>query len=108
MHYNCWILFLTNSINLEISLSLDAILDKYDLKVSNQIKNNFIKNFSSLVSKQTYSIYLMHIIFIYLLDKTEFSLLIAYVIYLPSLFVVSLLIFNYIEKPLLSLRPKMK
>ena len=72
------------------------------------MKNNFIKNFSSLVSKQTYSIYLMHIIFIYLLDKIEFSLLIANIIYLPSLFVVSLLIFNYIEKPLLSLRPKMK
>jgi DNA-binding MarR family transcriptional regulator len=31
---------LTNSINLEISVSLDKILDKYDLKISNQIKNN--------------------------------------------------------------------
>ena len=71
-------------------------------------KHNFIKNFSLLISRQTYSIYLMHIIFIYLLNKIEFSLLIANVIYLPSLFIVSLLIFNYIEKPLLSLRPKMK
>ena len=71
-------------------------------------KHNFIKNFSLLLSRQTYSIYLMHIIFIYLLNKIEFSLLIANVIYLPSLFIVSLLIFNYIEKPLLSLRPKMK
>ena len=31
---------LINSINLEISVSLDKILDKYDLKISNQIKNN--------------------------------------------------------------------
>ena len=31
---------LTNSINLEISISLEKILDKYDLKTSNQIKNN--------------------------------------------------------------------
>ena len=31
---------LTNSINLEISVSLEAILNKYDLKISNQIKNN--------------------------------------------------------------------
>ena len=31
---------LSNSINLEISTSLDNILEKYDLKTSNQIKNN--------------------------------------------------------------------
>ena len=31
---------LSSSLNLEISTSLDNILDKYDLKISNQIKNN--------------------------------------------------------------------
>ena len=31
---------LSNSINLEISVSLEQIIEKYDLKVSNQIKNN--------------------------------------------------------------------
>ena len=31
---------LSNSLNLEISTSLDSILNKYDLKISNQIKNN--------------------------------------------------------------------
>ena len=31
---------LNNSINSEISISLETILDKYDLKISNQIKNN--------------------------------------------------------------------
>ena len=71
------------------------------------IKYNFIKNFSLLVSKQTYSVYLIHIIFIYLLEKIQFSLLITNFIYMSSLFIFSLLIFNYIEKPLLSLRPKM-
>ena len=71
------------------------------------IKYNFIRNFSLLISKQTYSIYLIHIIFIYLLDKIQFSFTITNIIYLPSLFVVSSLIFNYIEKPLLNLRPKM-
>ena len=70
-------------------------------------KHNFIKNFSLLLSRQTYSIYLIHIIFIYLLDKIQFSLITTNIIYFPSLFVVSLLIFNYIEKPLLNLRPKM-
>ena len=71
------------------------------------IKHNLIKNFSLLVSKQTYSVYLIHIIFIYLLEKIQFSLLITNFIYISSLFIFSLLIFNYIEKPLLSLRPKM-
>ena len=72
------------------------------------MKNKFIKNFSSLVSKQTYSIYLMHIIFIYLLDKLQFSLFTTNFIYMLSLFLFSLLIFKFIEKPLLNLRPKMK
>lgn len=31
---------LSDSINSEISISLETILDKYDLKISNQIKNN--------------------------------------------------------------------
>ena len=31
---------LSDSINSEISMSLETILDKYDLKISNQIKNN--------------------------------------------------------------------
>ena len=31
---------LSNSLNLEISASLDSILEKYDLKISNKIKNN--------------------------------------------------------------------
>ena len=31
---------LSNSINMDISMSLDKILEKYDLKISSQIKNN--------------------------------------------------------------------
>ena len=64
-------------------------------------------NISLLISQQTYSIYLIHIIFIYLLEKTQFSFIVTNIIYISSLFIFSLLIFNYIEKPLLGLRPKM-
>ena len=71
------------------------------------MKQDYVKNFSLLVSKQTYSIYLMHIIFIYLLEKIQLPLLTTNLIYMSLLFIFSLLIFNYIEKPLLSLRPKM-
>ena len=38
----------------------------------------------------------------------QFSLFIANFIYMPSLFLLSLLIFKFIEKPLLDLRPKMR
>ena len=31
---------LANSINIDISISLEKILEKYDLKISSQIKNN--------------------------------------------------------------------
>ena len=72
------------------------------------IKTNLVKNFSLLISKQTYSIYLMHIILIYLLEKMDLTWLSINFIYILSLFLFSILIFNYIEKPLLSLRPKLK
>jgi peptidoglycan/LPS O-acetylase OafA/YrhL len=72
------------------------------------MKNSFIKKFSLLVSTQTYSIYLIHIILIYLLEKIQFSIFTISFIYMTSLFMLSLLIFNYIEKPLLALRPKMR
>jgi peptidoglycan/LPS O-acetylase OafA/YrhL len=72
------------------------------------MKNNFLRNFSLLVSKQTYSIYLMHIILIYLLGKIQLSIIITNFIYIISLFILSFLIFNFIEKPLLALRPKIR
>jgi peptidoglycan/LPS O-acetylase OafA/YrhL len=70
------------------------------------MKNNILRNFSLLISKQTYSIYLIHIILIYLLEKIEFSIIINNFVYIISLFILSFLIFNFIEKPLLALRPK--
>ena len=72
------------------------------------MKNSIIKKISLLVSTQTYSIYLMHIILIYLLEKAHFSIFTTSFIYITSLFIISFLIFNYIEKPLLALRPKMR
>ena len=50
----------------------------------------------------------MHIILIYLLDKIDLTWLSMNFIYILSLFLLSILIFNYIEKPLLLLRPKLK
>ena len=67
-----------------------------------------IKNFSLIVSRQTYSIYLIHIILIYILKHYNLSFLSTNLIYLLSLIFLSNLIYNYVEKPILKLRPKLK
>ena len=72
------------------------------------IINSRIKYFCLLISRQTYSIYLTHIIFIYLLNRLEFSLLISMLIYIILLFVCSTIIYKYFEKPFLDIRPKIK
>ena len=72
------------------------------------MKINFIKSFSILISKQTYSVYLIHIIFIYLLDKVQLGIYNTVFIYILLLFVSSSLIFKFIESPLLKIRPKLQ
>ena len=70
------------------------------------IKNIFIKKFSLLISKQTYSIYLFHIIIIYLLANSNFSAHSITIVYIILLFTISTLIYYFFEEPLLKLRPK--
>ena len=72
------------------------------------MKIDFIKNFSIIVSKQTYSVYLIHIIFIYLLEKAQLDFYITVFTYILLLFLSSSLIYKFIEKPLLKLRPKLQ
>ena len=72
------------------------------------MKFKLLKQFSILVSKQTYSVYLIHIIFIYILANVQFSILNTVLIYIILLFFSSSLIFYSIEKPLLKMRPKLK
>ena len=68
--------------------------------------NNRLKKISLLISQQTYSIYLFHIILIYIFSKTELSIYLMTPIYILMLFLISSLIYKYFEKPLLKLRPK--
>ena len=72
------------------------------------IKKLKMKSLCLLISRQTYSIYLIHIIFIYFLDRLNFSIILSSIIYIIALFTVSLIIYKYFEKPFLSLRPKLK
>jgi peptidoglycan/LPS O-acetylase OafA/YrhL len=70
------------------------------------LKNVRLKNLILLFSQQTYSIYLFHIILIYILNNMNYSIYITTPIYLFLLFLISTLVYNYFEKPLLKLRPK--
>ena len=66
----------------------------------------FEKKISLLISQQTYSIYLFHLIIIYVFIKIKLSIYIATPTYIFLLFFISSLIYNLFEKPLLKLRPK--
>ena len=76
------------------------------LSLEKFIINKTIKDICLLVSSQTYSIYLFHIILIYIFQKTNISLPIMNFIYILLLFFVSTLVYKFFEKPLLELRPK--
>ena len=70
------------------------------------LKNYYLKKFSLLISQQTYSISLFHIIIIYIFSMIDLSIYIITPIYILLLFLISTLIYNFFEKPLLKLRPK--
>ena len=72
------------------------------------MKFRLIKNFSALISKQTYSVYLIHIILIWLLEKIQFVFFNKVFIYILSLFILSTFIYYFIENPLLKKRIKLK
>ena len=75
--------------------------------LENLIKKLKIKNLCLLVSRQTYSIYLTHIIFIYILSDIQLPAFLSTIIYITALFITSSIIYKYFEKPFLSLRPKL-
>ena len=77
------------------------------IKIDKILNLKLFTNISSLISKQTYSVYLFHIIFIYLLYDFNISILYKFCIYIFLLFTSSTLIFYYFEKPILEKRPKL-
>ncbi len=76
------------------------------LKIENLLNHNIFKRISALVSKQTYSVYLSHMIFIYLLIDVNLIVLNKFMIYLFLLIAISTLSYYFIEKPILKIRPK--
>ena len=76
------------------------------LNIESLTKFNIFKKISVLVSKQTYSVYLTHMIFIYFLIDFNISVLNKFMIYLFLLIAASTLSYYFIEKPILKTRPK--
>lgn len=76
------------------------------LKIEFFNKFMIIKKISNYVSNQSYSIYLSHMIFIYLLIDLNIYTVIKFIIYLFLLIVTSAFSYYYIEKPILKTRPR--
>ena len=80
------------------------------LWINKFIYTRFLKRIFSLLSKQTYSVYLFHLFPVYYFKKNNFLLddSILFIFYLFVLFVVSTLSYYLFEKPILIKRPKYK
>tara|TARA_A100001011_G_scaffold135805_1_gene143205 strand:- start:469 stop:1476 length:1008 start_codon:yes stop_codon:yes gene_type:complete len=76
------------------------------LKIEFLSKFVLFKKISSLVSKQTYSVYLLHMVFIYLLIDLNFYASMKFGIYIFLLVALSTATYYFIEKPILKIRPK--
>jgi peptidoglycan/LPS O-acetylase OafA/YrhL len=61
---------------------------------------------SKFLANQVYSMYLFHLLVIYILKDLLLNGVLVFVIYLFSIFIFSTLIYNYFEKPLNNNRPK--
>jgi len=70
--------------------------------------SNFLifKKLSLIVSRQTYSVYLTHMIFIYFLKDLNTNSSIKFIVYLLLLIAISSLSYYFVEKPILKTRPK--
>lgn len=72
------------------------------------IKNDLFKKLSALLANQTYSIYLFHLIFLYIIKAKFIDVEGIFIYYVAALFIVSFAVFEFFEKPLLKTRPKYK
>ena len=71
------------------------------------IINKKIKSFFSLLSKQTYSIYLFHLFFVHFIGSMNFTKnhFLSFILYLISIFIFSSLFYLLFEKVIIKNRP---
>ncbi len=93
----CFILFLQ---------LFSAIILILFTKIEDLFNFSLFKKISTLISKQTYSVYLTHMILIYLLIDLNIYITIKFIIYLFLLIAISTISYYFIEKPILKTRPR--
>ena len=71
------------------------------------MKSNIIRKFATLSANQAYSLYLIHLIFIYILKDMDIENFIKFPVYIVSIFFTSTVIFYFFEKPILNKRPRL-
>ena len=87
-------------------LSTSALI--FFINIEFLISFNFMKKIALLISRQTYSVYLIHMIFIYILMKLNMTSISSFCLYVTLLFTTSSISYYFLEKPLLAMRPKFK
>ena len=75
--------------------------------IENFMRSSLLRKFATLSANQAYSLYLIHLIFIYILKDLDLQNVIKFSIYIALIFFSSTLIFYFFEKPILKMRPKL-
>ena len=76
------------------------------LILNNFISNPFTDKIFHVIAYQTYSIYLFHMLFIYILEHKSLNNINNIYFYVLIISLFSYIIYNYFEKPINNLRPK--
>jgi len=83
------------------SIILLILFYKYNFLLKNEKIIKFCKN----IGNQTYSVYLFHLIILYIVTNVETVLINNFLVYLLLIVIVSSLVYKFFEKPILMLRP---
>ena len=87
--------------------SISACVLIFFCNIERFMKINIVRKISSLIANQAYSLYLIHMVFIYILKDIGMGNISKFLIYMILLFTVSTIAYYYFEKPILKIRPKL-
>ena len=73
--------------------------------IDKKIENDYLIKFNLFLGKISYSIYLFHLLIIYIISLLNISILLTIFIFLLTQILISSLLYYYFEKPILKLRP---
>ncbi len=71
-----------------------------------KIENKYYINFNLFLGKISYSIYLFHLLIIYIISPLNLSNMVSIILFLTVQVIISTLLYYYFEKPIMNNRPK--